>query len=200
MSEPFIGTIQPFGFQFAPYGWQYCAGQVVPISQYTTLFALTGTYYGGNGQSTFALPDLRGRMAIGQGQGTGLQSYDMGEQAGAETVTLLQSNMPPHNHSFTVSGGGAAGPIKASANPGTASAPTATVNTLASAVNDSGGAAILTYNAQAPDITLNIGGGGGTGGSGTIGINGGSTPFSLMQPYLVVNYCIAMIGVFPSRD
>src|SRR5437763_7664725 len=98
MSEPFLGQLMLVPYNFAPRGWAFAAGQLLPISQNTALFSLLGTFYGGNGQSTFALPDLRGRVPIGFGQGPGLQNYVQGEVAGSETVTLISSEMPQHNH------------------------------------------------------------------------------------------------------
>src|SRR5688500_1418895 len=98
MDSPFLGQIQPFGFGFAPRGWQLCQGQVLAISTNTALFSLLGTMYGGNGQTTFALPDLRGRSLVGMGQGPGLSNIVQGEVAGNETITLLTTQMPAHNH------------------------------------------------------------------------------------------------------
>src|SRR5690242_1549148 len=98
MSSPFVGEIRPFPFNFAPRGWAFCAGQIMPISQNTALFALLGTFYGGNGQSTFALPDLRGRLAVAFNQGPGLSPYAIGEQGGVESVTLTVSTLPAHGH------------------------------------------------------------------------------------------------------
>src|ERR1700733_15353479 len=98
MSAPFLGQLLLVPYNFAPRGWAFCSGQILPIAQNTALFSLLGTTYGGNGQTTFALPDLRGRTALSSGQGPGLGSYDLGEVSGTESVTILQSNMPPHNH------------------------------------------------------------------------------------------------------
>src|SRR3954470_21278546 len=98
MSSPFIGEIRLFPYNFAPRGWAFCSGQILPISQNTALFSLLGTTYGGNGQTTFALPDLRGRAAISSGQGPGLSSYTIGEVGGVESVTLNTQQMPQHQH------------------------------------------------------------------------------------------------------
>src|SRR5438270_2669849 len=98
MSEPFLGEIRMFGGNFAPRGWSLCNGQLLPIAQNTALFSLLGTTYGGNGQTTFALPDLRGRVPLHWGQGPGLSNYDLGEQTGTESVTLLSTQMPAHSH------------------------------------------------------------------------------------------------------
>jgi microcystin-dependent protein len=197
MTEPFIGQIQAFGFSFAPRGWALCQGQILPIAQNTALFSLLGTTYGGNGQTTFGLPDLRGRAAIGQGQGPGLQIYPIGQKAGVENVTLTVLQMPIHNHPFTASGG-AGGAVKASSSPGLAAAPSATNPTLAAVNDPDGGITINMYNAATPDITLNTGGG--SGGGGTVGNNGGSQPLGILNPYLTINYSIALLGIFPSRD
>src|SRR5689334_21806331 len=113
MAEPFLGQICIFGFNFAPNGWAFCQGQLMPIAQNTALFSLLGTQYGGNGQTTFALPDLRGRVPLGFGQGPGLSPYTIGEQAGVEAVTLVQGQMPQHSHLVSANGnpGPEAGPI-----------------------------------------------------------------------------------------
>src|SRR3954466_13760057 len=102
MSDPFVAEIRMFGFNFAPTGWAQCNGQLLPLSQNTALFSLLGTMYGGDGKSTFALPDLQGSAATFWGQGSGLQLWDQGEQQGSDTVTLLASEMPAHSHSFSV--------------------------------------------------------------------------------------------------
>src|SRR5688500_18738281 len=98
MSSPFVAEIRIFGFNFAPTGWAQCNGQLLPISQNTALFSLLGTFYGGDGKSTFALPDLQGSAALGEGQGSGLSEYFLGQQSGSEFVTLLESEMPAHTH------------------------------------------------------------------------------------------------------
>jgi microcystin-dependent protein len=103
MSEPFVGEIRMFGFGFAPQGWALCDGQLLPINQNTALFSLLGTTYGGDGRTTFALPDLRSRVPVGQGQGPGLSSYAEGQASGAETVTLAASQMPGHTHQVKAS-------------------------------------------------------------------------------------------------
>ncbi len=201
MLEPFIGQISTFGFSFAPRGWALCQGQLLSISQYTALFALLGTTYGGDGQTTFGLPDLRGRAAIGQNvgpAGPGLHNYFIGQKAGVENVTITTSQMPIHNHPFTPSGG-AGGAVKASSAVGVASAPSVANPTLGAASDASGGGVnINLYNNTNPDITLNTGGA--SGGGGTVGNNGGSQPVNILNPYLAVNYSIALEGIFPSRD
>src|SRR5215831_10605748 len=104
MSEPFVAQIQIFAFNFAPRGWAFCNGQILSIAQNTALFSLLGTTYGGNGQTTFALPDLRGRVPLSSGLGPGLSNYDFGEMAGTETVTLITNQMPVHNHAVPATG------------------------------------------------------------------------------------------------
>ncbi len=173
MSTPFIGQVSLFAGNFAPRGWQLCAGQIMAIAQNTPLFSILGTTYGGNGTTTFALPDLRGRTAIGNGQGPGLSDYVLGEMAGTENVTLLLSNMPAHNH-----------PLMASLAPEDSQSPTNAA--LASA----GGAAIYTTAGQLDTVMKN----------GSVGNAGSNIPVSVLSPFLVLNYIIAVQGVFPSRN
>lgn len=173
MSEPFLGQLLLVPYNFAPRGWAFCNGQILPIAQNTALFSLLGTTYGGNGQTTFALPDLRGRCALSAGQGPGLSSYDLGQVSGQETVTLTVNTMPAHNHA----------PLTIQASAGTK------LNAVP-ANNNLGGAMI--YTNAALDSTLTPG--------GSTGNTGGSQPHNNMQPYLVLNYCIALEGIFPSRN
>jgi microcystin-dependent protein len=171
MADPFIGEIRMFGFNFNPRGWAFCAGQLLPISQNTALFSLIGTYYGGNGQTTFGLPDLRGRVGISMGQGPGLPNYNIGQAGGTETVTLTQNQMPQHSH-----------PMAANNGSGTASRPSGGV------LANSG----ASQYAAAPDGTIMN--------PASIGLSGGNQPFSIIQPYLTINFCIALSGIFPSRN
>lgn len=169
MSEPFLGQIQPFGFNFPPRGWATCDGQILPISQNTALFALLGTTYGGDGRTTFALPDLRGRTALHFGSGPGLSPRLMGERSGSESVTLVPGELPPHNHAL---------------------------NAVAEAENENKPqgnllAAASIYHAPPPDTTL---------AASAIGLTGEGLPHPNMQPYLVINWCIALVGIFPSRN
>jgi microcystin-dependent protein len=168
--DPFIGQILLVPYNFAPRGWALCNGQLLPIAQYTALFSLLGTTYGGNGQTTFALPDLRGRVPVGSGQGPGLQNYDLGAIAGTETVTLLQSQMPAHTHVVQASIG------NSSASPENAFPGSDTQTSIYD------GAASTTMN---PAV---------------IGPAGGSQPHGNLQPYQVLNYIIALEGIFPSRS
>lgn len=188
--EVFIGTIMPFGFSFAPQGWSTCAGQLVAISQNSALFSLLGTTYGGNGVQTFALPNLQGRMPIGMGNGAGLTPRTIGEMSGTENATLLAANMPMHNHTATATVG-----VSVAGTPaGQVSAPTATNNILGASGGGPGAASIWS-NANSNPIAM-----GGVSGSVDIGMAGGSQPFGLMNPFLALNFCIALTGIFPSRN
>jgi microcystin-dependent protein len=175
MAEPFVGQIITTGFNFAPRGYATCDGQILSIAQNTALFSLLGTTFGGNGQTTFALPDLRGRVPIHQGQGPGLTNRTMGEQAGEENHTLISTEMPMHNHLFMTNNvSGALG--------------TPSGNFL-SASSDA--AVVSLYRPTADGSTLN---------PQSIGLAGGSQPHNNMQPYLVISFSIAMEGIFPSRN
>lgn len=180
MSSPFVAEITMFGFNFPPTGWAFCQGQLLPISQNTALFSLLGTTYGGDGKSTFALPNLQDQTAIGMGQGPGLQDYVEGEQVGVPNVTLLATEMPAHNHFFnaTIDRGTTAAASNNVLGTGAAGPP----NQQISGFMYSGAAANNVMNPQA------------------LGITGGSLPHNNMQPYLTLNFCIAMQGVFPPRS
>ncbi len=183
-TEPFIGEIKIFGFNFAPQSYQLCAGQIMSIAQNTALFSLLGTTYGGNGQTTFALPDLRGRMPIGQGQGPGLPNYSMGQLAGTTNVTLLTSNMPQHVHTLN------AMQVKIQANTANADELSPDGNYPATASN-----AVYSGSGASPGVYM-----GGTQVTGTTDISGSSLPFNIQNPYLTINYSIAIYGIFPSRN
>ena len=172
MDSPFLGMIALFGFTFAPNGWAFCNGQLLSIAQNTALFALLGTTYGGNGINNFALPDLRGRVPIHFGQGAGLSNYIQGQVSGNESATLLINNMPAHNHT-----------LNAFSELGDTSAPSG-------ALLGNTGALDREYRASGTSVQMS---------SAAIGVSGGSQPFSILQPYLALNYCIAMQGIFPSR-
>jgi microcystin-dependent protein len=178
--EPFIGQIMVTGFNFAPPGWAFCNGQLLSISGYEALFALIGTTYGGDGQETFALPDLRGRTAIHAGQGPGLPSYLLGQQAGAPTTTITVNNLPPHTH-----------PINASSAAGTQSSPGGAFPANANVVAERG-ADPIGVDAYATSSN-------GTMAPGMVGNSGGGQPFDNMPPYLAVYHLIALEGIFPSR-
>lgn len=182
-TEPFIGEVKLLAFDFAPKSYMQCAGQILSIAQNTALFSLLGTTYGGNGQTTFALPDLRGRMPIGQGTGPGLPSHTMGEVAGNTSVTLLSSNLPQHIHTVN----NVAVKILASND---------NADESAAAGGFPGLAANNVYTtAPTPNVYT-----GGTQITGTTDISGSSMPISIMNPYLVMNYSIAIYGIFPSRN
>lgn len=175
--EPFIGQIQAFGCNFAPRNWAFCNGQLLPINQYTALFSLLGTQYGGDGRTTFGLPDLRGRAAIHQGHGPGLSPYTMGQKGGSETTTLTAANLP--NIPMRVSSANA---TKSTATQGSSIA-------TPGSGDGRGFAATEGFNDATPDIALNPAVAGGN-----------SAAFSNVQPFQGVNYCIALEGLFPSRS
>lgn len=180
MSQPFVGQVIRVGFNFAPAGWMQCQGQQVPISQYETLFNLIGTTYGGDGQNTFALPDLRGRVALGMGQGSGLSSYALAQSGGTETVTLTTQQIPQHQHL-----------VNAIASAGTSGTPGTSV--ILANEGPQGISQVFTY---APFDQTNQ-----TGLSAqSIAQGGGSQPHENRQPFLVIPYCISMFGIFPSPN
>jgi microcystin-dependent protein len=177
--EPFLGQITLFPFFFAPRGWAFCEGQLMPISQNTALFSLLGTYYGGNGTSNFALPDLRGRAPVGQGQGPGLSSYDLGGIQGVETVTLLASQAPSHSH-----------PFPAFAAQATTNAPSGALPAEGHSTGR-GAPAVNTYAPPGTAVPL---------ASGQVTPAGGGLPHNNLQPYLTLNWCIALQGIYPPRS
>jgi microcystin-dependent protein len=203
MSDPYLGEIRMVGFNYAPYGWAFCSGQVMSVAQNAALFALLGVTFGGNGQTTFQLPDLRGRAPVGMGQGPGLSNIALGEAAGTESTTLMPGNMPVHTHAASVSGG-----ITAS---GTASIPVTTTAAGEGATPgpatvlgpaSAGGRAASVYSTAAPNTTLapfNISV---QGGAPSIqnAMAGGSQPFSLRNPFLGINFIIALQGMFPPHS
>lgn len=176
MSNPFVAEIRMFGFNFAPRGWAFCDGQLLPLSQNTALFSLLGTMYGGNGKSNFALPDLQGSAPMFWGQGNGLSLYDQGQTGGSETVTLLQSEIPIHNHNIQTHNLDAAGLQN----------PAPTVNL---AKSSQGNAYQTTVNANLTQLDFNA-----------LSPTGGSLPHNNMMQYLTLNFCIALQGVFPPRQ
>lgn len=190
-STPFIGLVLPFAFDFAPKGWAMCQGQLLPINQYQALFALVGTTYGGNGTTNFGLPNLQGRAARGYGQGPGLSACTMGQVAGTETITLTVNNLPNHTHVLTSAGTGP----KVSSQIGTSPSPSSATNVLG-ALNDPNLTAVNNfYNSATPNINLNTGYA-----APALANNGGNQPVNIMQPYIALNYCIALVGIFPSRN
>jgi microcystin-dependent protein len=187
MADPFLGEIRMFGSNFAPSGWALCNGQLLAISQNDALFAILGTTYGGDGQTTFALPDLRGRLPIGPGQGPALQNYILGEIGGAETVTLLTTQLPPHDHIVTK------GTIKIAASSATANR--RNPSQAVPAVEAAGVTAI--YSDAPPNTTLAPAA---LKGAPQTITTGGGQPTSVMQPSLAVTFIIALEGIFPSRN
>lgn len=174
MAEPFIGQICPVGFNFAPRGFAFCNGQLQAIASNTALFSLLGTTYGGDGKQTFGLPDLRGRTPLHQGQGPGLPDYVIGEASGEETVTLISTEMPIHNHLVNAdnAGTGIADPKGA----------------FPAAEPSGQGITAFTSTANA---TMNV---------MMVGITGASVAHNNLQPFLTVNYIIALEGIFPARN
>jgi microcystin-dependent protein len=173
MADPFVAEIRIFPFNFAPKGWAFCDGQILPISQNTALFSLLGTTYGGDGKSTFALPDMQGNAPMHPGQGPGLSLHDLGETGGSETVSLLVSEIPSHSHALM-------------GNSTTATKSLATGNSFAR------GASMTPYLAPAGAPLVAMAG-------QTITPAGGDQPHNNMQPYLTLSFCIALQGVFPPR-
>jgi microcystin-dependent protein len=193
-SDPYLlGTICAFAFTFCPRGYLPTAGQTLPIAQNQALFALLGTTYGGNGQTTFALPDLRGRSVIGSGQGAGLSPISIGQVGGAEQITLTPNQMPAHTHTVTTSVTVNTA-IKAVSGAGNTTNPTGNVWAASSSRDN-------VYSNTAPNATMASAAVATTAsGNTTIAQAGSSQPFSNRSPYLGVTYCIATIGLFPPRD
>ena len=181
MTSPFLAEIRIFPFNFPPKGWAFCDGQVLPISQNTALFALLGTTYGGDGKSNFALPNLQGSNPMQAGQGPGLTLRDLGEVGGEDTVTLLATEMPQHNHTLNADNSQAS-----SADP---SNNLYTDGHYDDGKGHSGGVQIYQTN-QPPVDQLN---------PLSIGLTGGGQPHNNLMPYLTLNFCIALQGIFPPR-
>jgi microcystin-dependent protein len=171
MSQPYIGEIRMVGFNFAPVGWAFCNGQTLPISDYEALFNLIGTTYGGNGTTTFNLPDLQGRIPFDQGSSQG-NSMVIGQPGGSENVTLITSQIPAHNHA-----------LAASSSPGAQPSPSGGLWAAASTLDQ--------FSTEAPTHTM---------AASTVLATGGSLPHDNIPPYLVVNFVISLFGVFPSQN
>jgi microcystin-dependent protein len=194
--EEYIATIKAFAFNFTPRGWAFCNGQIMSIAQNTALFSLIGTTYGGNGQTTFALPDLRGRSIVHPGQGPGLSNINYGEVSGTENVTLTINNMPAHGHVIPSLGLSAVTTINALSG-GTVSNETDGGNNSFS----SGGSTANVYSEPGGTATPIKGATTtGTTAVGTTGIAGSNIPFSLRNPYLGVYMSICLEGIYPSRN
>jgi microcystin-dependent protein len=174
MSAPFLAEIRAFGFNFAPFTWALCDGQILSISQNTALFSLLGTTYGGNGTSNFALPNLQGATPMHPGNGVNLSSRFLGETGGASTVTLTQSEMPQHNHNFQAGEGGTVT---------NAPGPTAWLGQASPGK--------IYLHTGTPSVTL---------AASAVSLNGSSTAHQNSQPFVTINFCIAMQGIFPSRN
>lgn len=174
MATPFVAEIRIFGFNFAPVGWAACNGQLLPISQNTALFSLIGTFYGGDGKSTFGLPNFQGSVPMHWGQGAGLSSHVVGESSGSDNVTLIGSEMPSHSHV-----------VRAQATPANLSTPSGSA-TLA---RSSGGFAYQSSASALQTMDPN-----------TLTPSGGSLPHNNLMPYLTLMFCIALQGVFPARS
>jgi microcystin-dependent protein len=173
MADPFVAEIRIFPFNFAPKGWAWCDGQLLPLSQNTALFSLLGTTYGGNGKSNFALPDLQGRAPMHPGQGPGLSLHDLGETGGSETVTLLESEIPAHSHSWSASG-----------SDGISQSPVD--EKFAAGVGGISMYAVPGSPTNLADVALTPA--------------GGDQPHNNLMPYLTFYFCIALQGVFPPRS
>ena len=175
MADPFLAEIRIFAFNFPPKGWAFCNGQILPLSQNTALFSLLGTTYGGDGKSTFALPNMQGNVPMHPGQGPGLSLHDLGETGGSQFVTLLTSEIPAHAHFVG----------RATVAAGDSVTPVASVWAQAGAGR---GAAALYHTPANAKVNAT-----------SLGPTGGDLPHNNMQPYLTLNFCIALQGVFPAR-
>ncbi|HUN43176.1 MAG TPA: tail fiber protein [Acetobacteraceae bacterium] len=176
MTTPYLSQVELFPFNFAPKGWAQCNGQIMSIQQNTALFALLGTQFGGNGTTTFALPDLRGRAAVAFGQGQGLSNYNLGEVTGTQTVSLTIQNNALHSHNVI-------------ANPGTTGGTNVpSANVVLSTGIDTNGTMTAIYSSAAPTVAM-----------APVQPAGGGAPHNNLAPYLTLNYCIALVGIFPSR-
>ncbi len=174
MALPYLGQIQPMGFNFAPRGWAQCNGQLMSVSQNTALFALLGTTYGGNGQTTFGLPNLQSRVPLGFGTLNG-EAFVLGEMGGVETVTITNNTLPSHSHTFS----------------GTSDSADAGLPTNGDALAKIAGAGDFYYASDATTQSLN---------PASVSMVGGNQAHENLQPYLAINWCIATSGVFPSRN
>lgn len=179
--DPFLAQITIFGCNFAPQGWALCQGQLLAISQNTAVFSLIGTYYGGNGTTTFALPDLRSRAPIGFGQGPGLSNYAIGETGGQETVPINNSSYPTHTHG-----------LFAGASPATANTPGGSIEAEGQTGGRGGTINLALYGASGTPTTLAP--------AALTAAAGGGQPHNNLQPYLTLNFCIALTGIFPARS
>ena len=177
MAQPYVGEIRQAGFNFAPVGWFLCQGQLLSIAEYEVLYTLIGTTYGGNGTTTFGLPNLQGRVPIHQGKSTG-SNYVMGQMSGSEQVSIVTNQMAAHTHI-----------VQANSGFGTINAPTS--NSTWAQVSADGATPISAYSAAPGNTTLGV---------TAVSMAGGNIPIEIMQPYLVINFMIAWVGIFPSQS
>ncbi|MGH6870179.1 MAG: phage tail protein [Rhizomicrobium sp.] len=181
MSDPFVAEIRIFPFNFPPKGWAFCNGQLLPLSQNTALFSLLGTTYGGDGKSNFGLPNYQGNVPMFWGQGPGLSLYDIGQTGGAQNVTLIDSEMPSHSHS-----------LNALASAGSTATPNGNALGEGQWNNGQGQSGTVQYysGSTAPNVTMGL---------NSVGTAGSSFPHNNLMPYLTLNFCIALQGVYPPR-
>ncbi len=177
--DPFVGQIQAFGFNFAPRGWAQCNGQLMSIAENNALFSLLGTYYGGDGRTTFGLPDLRGRFGMHMGNGPGLPAHQIGQKGGRNELYMTTANMPAHTHSL------AGGTVNVPISTEDANASEGEGNYLANGT--------FYHNASSASYT-------GTSLGGNTSMAGGNIPMDITPPFQVINYCIALVGIYPSRN
>lgn len=180
MAEPFLGQLLAVGFNFEPYGWAFAAGQILPIAQYTALFSLLGTYYGGNGTANFGLPNLQGAVPISSGQGPGLSDYSLGESGGSPTVVLTQADSPSHNHQVQViTGRSVSGQV------------TQPANAVLAAAGGGSPQSLYAPGSSGVNQQLSV---------QAVAVAGSSSPHNNMMPFLAINWIIALQGIFPSRS
>ncbi len=180
MTDQFLAEIRVFPFNFAPIGWAQCNGQLIPISQNTALFSLLGTNFGGDGRVTFGLPNLQGRVPVDQGQGAGLSSYVVGQSGGAPNVTVSAQQLASHSH-----------PLNADKEVATSNNPSGAIYMRGHFTTTTGGGPVQAYSAQSPSAAMS---------SNAISSAGGNQSHNNLMPYLTLNFCIAMQGIFPPRS
>lgn len=191
--ESYIGSVSAWAGNYAPRGWMFCQGQILSIAQNQALFSLIGTTYGGDGVTTFALPNLGGRVPVGNGQSPGTSNYALGQTAGTESVTLTTNNMPAHTHAATAT---ASASLPATSATATTATPAAG-EVLATATGSYGGdpVDVMVYATDAASVNLPLA----SSATVTVGAAGGSQPFPILQPFQVLNYIICVEGIYPSR-
>jgi microcystin-dependent protein len=207
--DSFLASIILFGGSYAPRNWTYCQGQVLPVSQNAALFSLLSNTYGGDGRSTFGIPDLRGRVPLGTGRGNGLTEFPLGRQAGRDSVVLATDNLAPHNHLATFTGSAEAPvgvDIQVSTEAATQQTPTANGFIAESAPVKGSTVSTKNFRTSADGLGtsvalggVSVNGGGITGGTVTVENTGGSIPVSIMQPILAMNYILCVDGSYPAR-